>query len=132
MRKGAVAVIVADGRFLVIRRAAGVAAPGKLCFPGGGIELGETDEQAVVRELREELNLTVEPVKLLWRSVTPWQVELSWWAVRCDRLADLRLNEAEVAEVFWFAPADLAAHPDLLAGNMEFLLRLAAAEFTLD
>jgi 8-oxo-dGTP diphosphatase len=132
MRRGAVAVIVDREKFLVIRRAAGVAAPLKLCFPGGGIEADETDEAAVVRELREELNLSVEPTKLLWRSETPWGVRLSWWAVRCADLTTLDPNEAEVAEVHWLSPDELAAHPDLLAGNIEFLLRLAAAEITLD
>lgn len=132
MRRGVVGVIVDRDKFLVIRRAAGVAAPLRLCFPGGGIEADETDEAAVVRELREELNLTVEPLKLLWQSETPWGVRLSWWAVRCRDLTTLAPNEAEVAEVHWLSPDELAAHPDLLSGNSEFLLRLAAAEITLD
>jgi len=132
MRRGAVAVLVDRGRFLVIRRAAGVAAPGKLCFPGGGLEADETDDAAVVRELREELNLTITARKRLWQSETPWGVRLSWWAVDCEDLTLLTPNDAEVAEVHWLTPDELAAHPDLLAGNSEFLLRLAAAEFMLD
>ena len=32
-----------------------VTAPGKLCLPGGAIEKGETEEQALVREMQEEL-----------------------------------------------------------------------------
>jgi 8-oxo-dGTP diphosphatase len=132
MRKGAVAVIADQGRLLVIRRAAGVAAPLKLCFPGGGVEPGETDDAAVVREMREELNLSVDLVKRLYESVTPWGVRLSWWSVRCADLSTLAPNEAEVAEVHWLTPDELTAHPDLLDGNIEFLLRLTAAEFTLD
>ena len=45
-RRGVVAVIVRDQRLLVIRRASGVAAPGMYCFPGGGIEPGEIEEEA--------------------------------------------------------------------------------------
>ena len=62
-RQGAVAVVVRDDRFLVIRRSANVVAPGAFCFPGGGIEAGETEERALVREFREELGATIVPVR---------------------------------------------------------------------
>ncbi|MES1213405.1 MAG: NUDIX domain-containing protein, partial [Singulisphaera sp.] len=57
VRRGAVGVIVRHERFLVIRRAEGIAAPGKFCFPGGGIEGEESEHQALVRELMEELGV---------------------------------------------------------------------------
>ena len=53
----AAALIDADGRVLVTQRPAGKAHSGKWEFPGGKIEAGETPEQAVNRELREELGL---------------------------------------------------------------------------
>ena len=53
----AAALIDADGRVLVTQRPAGKAHAGKWEFPGGKIEAGETPEQAVNRELREELGL---------------------------------------------------------------------------
>lgn len=34
-------------------------------FPGGKIEPGETPEEAIVREIREELEAEIEPVKLI-------------------------------------------------------------------
>ena len=70
-RRGAVAVIRRGQQFLVICRSQSVAAPGAYCFPGGTIEAGETEREALVRELQEELNLTVEPVCRLWSSITP-------------------------------------------------------------
>ncbi len=44
------AVIERDERLLIIRQAEGIAAPGAYCFPGGGIEKGETEAEALVRE----------------------------------------------------------------------------------
>jgi 8-oxo-dGTP diphosphatase len=129
---GAVAVIVQDGRFLTIRRSLSVAAPGAVCFPGGGIEAGEESRDAVVRELREELALNVQPTCLLWTSVTSWNVHLSWWQCRAKNIDEMELNLAEVAEVFWKTPTDLGDHPDLLESNHEFLAAWRAGQFSMD
>lgn len=52
------AAIVRDGKLLVVRRAR---QPGKgwHTFPGGGVELGETLEAAVIREVKEETGLDI-------------------------------------------------------------------------
>ena len=55
----ACALIDADGRILMAQRPAGKDHAGRWEFPGGKVETGETPEQAVRRELYEELN--VEP-----------------------------------------------------------------------
>ncbi len=56
----AVAIILrADGRFLLARRPDGKPYAGYWEFPGGKVEPGESVPQALARELREELGLTV-------------------------------------------------------------------------
>ena len=55
----ACALLDPDGRILIARRPEGKPMAGLWEFPGGKIEPGETPEQTVVRELREELG--VEP-----------------------------------------------------------------------
>ncbi len=55
----ACALIDADGRVLMAQRPDGKDYAGQWEFPGGKIEAGETPEQAICRELYEELN--VEP-----------------------------------------------------------------------
>ena len=54
------AVIEDDDRFLLTRRQAGVHLAGMWEFPGGKIDVGETDRGALERELREELDVDVE------------------------------------------------------------------------
>ena len=58
------AAIFRDDRVLIVRRAR-PPAHGLYTLPGGGVELGETLEQAVIREVREETALDVEPVELV-------------------------------------------------------------------
>ncbi|HEX2580547.1 MAG TPA: (deoxy)nucleoside triphosphate pyrophosphohydrolase [Dongiaceae bacterium] len=55
----AVALIDADGRVLIGRRPEGGAMAGLWEFPGGKIQMGETPEDALIRELKEELIIDV-------------------------------------------------------------------------
>jgi 8-oxo-dGTP diphosphatase len=57
------AAIIRDGKVLIVRRARSPAV-GLYTLPGGGVELGETLLDAVVREVHEETALAVEPVAL--------------------------------------------------------------------
>ena len=55
----AIALIEADGRWLVQQRPAGRHLAGTWEFPGGKVASGETAREAVAREVREELGLQV-------------------------------------------------------------------------
>lgn len=56
----AVALIDRDGRVLIAQRPPGKSMAGLWEFPGGKIDPGETPEQALVRELAEELGIETE------------------------------------------------------------------------
>lgn len=66
----AVGVLIdAAGRFLLTSRPAGKVYAGYWEFPGGKLEAGETVEQALRRELHEELGIMIAATQ-------PWKVEL--------------------------------------------------------
>jgi 8-oxo-dGTP diphosphatase len=114
----AVALIDIDGRVLLARRPAGKAMAGLWEFPGGKVRDGEVPEQALVRELREELGIDTRDSCLaplafashdyadfhllmplyvcrVWRgTVTPLEgQELAW--VRPPRLTDYAMPPAD-------------------------------------
>ncbi|MCH7700483.1 MAG: NUDIX domain-containing protein [Planctomycetes bacterium] len=119
--RGVVAVLRDDEKYLMIRRAEGEVAPGWWCFPGGAIEDGETEEQALVREVREEVGLDVRPIERIWT----WNRDdgllvLTWW--RSELLGGVLLpNPDEVAEARWMTPSQIESLPKVLASNREFL-----------
>ncbi len=55
----ACALVNEQGKVLVTQRPAGKSMAGKWEFPGGKIEAGETPENALIRELKEELDIDV-------------------------------------------------------------------------
>src|SRR5881392_2635744 len=106
-RQGVVAVIRRGEQFLVIRRSQHVRAPGMHCFPGGSIEPGESEDEALCRELLEELSLTARPLRLLWRNITPWNVALAWWLAEIDAEATITANPLEVEAYHWLTADEI-------------------------
>ena len=111
------AAIVRAGQVLLVRRARPPAA-GLFSLPGGVVELGETLEEAVVREVREETGLTIEPVGLAGFRETivrdgDARIERHFvilpFAARW-RAGEVELNE-ELSEARWLEPAGIAELP---------------------
>jgi len=121
LRQGVVAVVIRGERFLVIRRSRHVRAPLMHCFPGGAIEPGEEEPAAVRRELLEELKLDAVPLRLIWRSTTPWNVALAWWLTEIDSAAVPVANPLEVESFVWLTAEEILRLSDLLASNSDFL-----------
>lgn len=123
VQHGVVAVIERDGRWLMIRRGEGVIAPGYWCFPGGGIEAGETAEQALIREIREEVGLDVRPERVIFRWQRPdGKLMLQWWrASLSDEQQEPQLSPHEVAEIRWVTLTELKTLQPALESNRIFL-----------
>lgn len=64
MVKVAAAIIQNDGKIFVCKRGEGGVCAFLWEFPGGKLEIGETPQEALIRECREELSLEVKPLGL--------------------------------------------------------------------
>lgn len=125
----AAGIIVRDGRILVGQRREGGRHSLKWEFPGGKVEQGESPQQALVRELAEELRIEAQAGRELARYEHEYasgsRVHLLFFVVS-DFSGE---PEAQVFEqIRWVDLADLPAL-DFLAGDLDFVRRLARGDF---
>jgi len=108
----ATGVLVHRGRVLIQKRLPDDVWPGLWEFPGGGIEQGETPEQAVAREYMEEVELAVKPVEditTLAYTYTRYRVTMHCFLCRfADGGGQPVFNEAVTGG--FVSPGDLAGY----------------------
>jgi len=111
------AAIVRDGRLLAARRTEPEHLAGGWELPGGKVEDGETEPEALVREIREELGVGVvlgARVGGDW-PLGPYVMHV-WLATLADGAEPLPLEQHDALR--WVAPADLRS-VDWLPGDLE-------------
>ena len=114
-----------DGRWLLIRRSDNVAAPGKICFPGGAVEVGENRDEAAVREMREELGVAVSITGPIWRHSfddRPLTLHGYLGTLLSEELAP---DPHEVAQALWLSEEEAKSHPDAMPMTDAFIKVLA-------
>tara|TARA_B100000315_G_C14568631_1_gene584279 strand:- start:1260 stop:1688 length:429 start_codon:yes stop_codon:yes gene_type:complete len=113
-----------DERWLLIRRSATVVAPLQVCFPGGGIDADESQADAVVREMREELDARVTPVARVWHHIYSERAVTLWGWHATLHSSELTANPQEVAEILWLTADEVSSYPDLLPRTIDFMTAL--------
>jgi 8-oxo-dGTP diphosphatase len=125
----AAALFDAEGRVLIARRPAGKSLAGLWEFPGGKVEPGEAPEAALVRELEEELAVTVAvadltPLTFASHSYADFHLLMPLYAVRQWQGEPIAREHDELA---WALPTDLLRYPMPPADEplVAFLTRLS-------
>jgi 8-oxo-dGTP diphosphatase len=119
------ALFDATGRVLIAQRPPGSYQAGRWEFPGGKIDAGESELQALRRELTEELGVTLisaEPMLQLTHDYAERRVELSMWRVSAYE-GEPRSLDGQALK--WVQPADLARE-DLLEADRPIVSALVA------
>jgi mutator protein MutT len=103
----AIAVVVESGKILICQRKSEDSFGGYWEFPGGKTEEGESVENCLIRELREELDLVVEPIEALTKIVHNYpHAHLTLHPFLCRRVSgEPKLIECQRIE--WVQPAAL-------------------------
>ena len=109
----ACALIDPDGRVLIAQRPPGKAMAGLWEFPGGKIEPGESPEQALIRELKEELGITVKepclaPFTFASHRYPDFHLLMPLYV--CRRWEGT-VTPSEHSAVKWVRPRELASYP---------------------
>lgn len=122
--------VLDGGRLLAARRSAPIALAGRWELPGGKVEPGETPEEALVRELREELGIEVEPLDRIPGEWAPRPgLVLRVWTARLVSGEPRPLQDHD--ELRWLAPGQ-EGEVDWLDQDRpavaEVMRRLGAAE----
>ncbi|SED01995.1 (d)CTP diphosphatase [Streptomyces sp. 3213] len=124
-REAIVAVLRRADRVLVIRRGPDSARSGYWAPLSGKLEPGETQEQALVREVHEEVGLTVSPLAKVWQSDTDDGVfRLHWWTATETGNGTIVPDPGEVSEVRWVTPAEFLTMTPLFDADREFFERV--------
>ncbi len=115
-----VAVVVSGPLVLMIRRGPTGPDPGYWAPPSGKVERGESQEAAVVREVKEEVGVTIRPVRKIWENISAGGTHtLHWWlADAVDR--DLTLNRREVSDARWVTVQEIATLEPTFVGDRHF------------
>src|SRR5262249_29165816 len=93
---------------------------------------GETEEQALIRELDEELGCVVAPRRRLWEHVSPWRVHLAFLLADLDPAAGIKPHPREGETGPLGTLGEKSALANQLDSNYRFLEALARGDFALN
>ncbi len=101
------AMIESQGKYLITQRPPRASLPLLWEFPGGRVEAGETDEEALARELREEMAIAVEVAERVIHVEHAYeQYDIDFCVYRC-RLRGGEIQHLRVHDHRWVRPDEL-------------------------
>lgn len=109
MKEVTAAIIIKDHQVLIAQRAPDDKLAGKWEFPGGKIEPGETPEECLKREIKEELNVEIEVLDFFGDSVYPYSTGkirlMAYWCKLVSGDISLEVH----SQIAWAAPSELGS-----------------------
>jgi 8-oxo-dGTP diphosphatase len=123
MKEVTVGILIQDGLVLACQRKATAHYPLKWEFPGGKIEPGESPRAALIRELQEELSITVQPDSEFFRQEWDYGDQSFRVYYYCIRSFSGIPKNMAFQQISWVKPETLLTM-DILDGNREVVNKL--------
>ena len=117
------AVILKENKILIAQRSMKMKLPLKWEFPGGKLEEGENEEQAIIREIKEELDIDILPLRKISSHVHDYgSFKINLIAYLCNYVA----GEIELLEHqdFEFIPFEKLNDYDLAEADLPVIEKL--------
>ncbi len=110
MRLVTAAIIISKGKILIARRKPGDTGEGFWEFPGGVVEPGETLQQCLERELKEELGVSAEIGETIAESITQDARGYLKLVALGARITGGEITPTAHDRVEWVSPGELASY----------------------
>lgn len=121
-----VALVREADRYLIILRSPDVSAGGYWAPLSGRLEPGESQAEALVREVKEEVGLVVTPTAKVWECDTDdGRYLLHWWTAELEAPApEPTLEPSEVSDAVWVTPEEFLTLTPTFEGDRHFFARV--------
>jgi 8-oxo-dGTP diphosphatase len=117
------AILIHNNKFLIARRKPTIRHAGKWEFPGGKIEIGETPEQCLVREIKEEFNISIAVEKFFCDSTYTYDRGTVHILSYIASWLSGEITPCDHDNYIWAEPQELLDY-DLLPADIPFAKRI--------
>lgn len=105
---------------LVIRRGPATLSSGMFAPLSGRLEPGESEPEAVIREVREEVGLEVLPIRQVWECPSEdGRYTLRWWLAEYSA-GEVTIDPREVSAAQWISPNSFGTLEHTFADDRKF------------
>ena len=123
------AILIRDSKMMIVRRSPEMRLGGKWEFPGGKVDVGESPEECIVREIKEELLIDVRILKALkpvFHSYHRGDIRLIPFIVELISSHEPQLTEHDA--IAWVSLKEIASY-DLAGADIPILNQLENERF---
>lgn len=125
------AILISEDRILACRRAPHKVSGGLWEFPGGKVEAGEKVNDAITREIREELQIDITPVRVFSKTTTQvGDVNITLECILCEPIERLDLVSVDHDQLLWL-PIDHLRTLDWTSPDLPIVENLLKLRHTL-